>query len=80
MLGVAFTAAAMPLGNGCTLYLGAPLATAAGSANAHGGFGVRLPLPALAALRGVTLHAQAAVAAPGGSYSWTGAVSATVGD
>lgn len=55
-----------PLGGGCVLRIGAPQVVGIASANASGHASLQLPIPGVAALRGVDLYAQALTVQPQG--------------
>lgn len=83
LFGFALATAQLPLGNGCTLLLQDPLLLPGGATNASGGARFVVPIPATDAVRGLTFHAQAAVADPQGpwfGWSFTGSRTLVLGD
>ncbi|MCA8949591.1 MAG: hypothetical protein KDE27_08820 [Planctomycetes bacterium] len=69
ILGLGIAAASIPLGNGCTLLHDSVLGTRVWFTDANGFLHQPLPIPAVAALRGVIFRAQAGVldpSSPGG--------------
>jgi hypothetical protein len=83
LLALSFAAQTQPLGNGCWLHLQAPLDAHLLFTDATGFAELRIAVPLVAALRSVTLHAQAAVLDPQGplnGMSLTAARTLVVGD
>ncbi|MFO1076269.1 MAG: hypothetical protein U1E73_00920 [Planctomycetota bacterium] len=60
LFGFSFVPAQIPLGNGCTSYLGSAIAAGFVPSNAYGIASLPVPVPLIAALRGVRLRLQAA--------------------
>jgi hypothetical protein len=82
LFGVAFGQAAVPVGHGCTLLLGGATVVRLAAANVLGSAEIVTPLPAVPALRGVALVAQAAVldAAAAGGFRLSPGLQISVGD
>ena len=82
MLGLALQSTNLTLGNGCTMHLQNPFATAIWFTDANGLWHHPLALPDDMALRGVQLVAQGAVLDPAsaGGFALTQGLSLTIGD
>ncbi|MGE3172148.1 MAG: hypothetical protein AB7O97_05930 [Planctomycetota bacterium] len=83
LLALAPVAATVPLGGGCTQWIGAPLDVRFALADASGLAGFALPVPNAPALRGLDAFAQAAALQPGGplgGVAVTAALHVRVGD
>jgi hypothetical protein len=82
LFGLALAGQNLPLGGGCTLYLGGSIAPSWTATNAVGFARAVVPIPAAPALQGLVVHAQAAALDPLGAFAglaFTAGLQLTVG-